>query len=896
MGGRPRPLIGALNCSLVGLYELEWLGMVDAARAHGADLVTFLGRELDDPDDFRGQANAIYELVSGERLDGLIVWTTALQQFVGEERMEAFCRRFEPLPIVSVEQVLPGHPCVLFDDRGGTRAAVEHLIDVHGHRRIGFVRGPVTHSGAELRYRGYLDALAGRGLELDAALVPAAPDWWDPRHPVTAVGSIVDACGQLDAIVTPSDFYAQGVIAGLGARGLRVPDDVAVVGFDDLPNTAHFALGLENVDATLAGEALARAVNLTATPPPLTTLRTPFAQLGSRAVELLLARLRGEAVPDVEMLEPTLIVRRSCGCLTPSVREVVPAAHPTPEEELRESVLRREGAEDAESADRLLAAFVDAVEHGRSDDFLALVDSLARAEAPAGEQPADWRRVASVLRRSIGPRLRSAEQRSRADDLALRMHVLLGEIAEQQLTFAHLIGEKRDEVVRVLGQRLVTALDVDELADLLSAELPRIGIPSCYLALYDPLPPAGAPPTPESLLVLAYHPGGRIDTRRRPRFRSIDLVPEEHLRREEPRSLVVLPLYFKEQQLGFVLFEAGLRIGWIYEALQGQIASALEGSLLVERERRALNAVEEGRRRLEERVAERTAELAQAIADLRDEIAVRERAEQIQAQLEQELRQAQKMEAIGRLAGGVAHDFNNLLVVIGGCTELLLAHLEDEELRSAVEEIQRVEERATALTRQLLTFSRRQVLLPEVVDLNTVVCGVEGMVRRLIGEDVALRLSPAPGLGPVLADPGQVEQVVVNLAVNARDAMAGGGSLTIETAEIELDALAASTRVGVQPGRYVVLSVSDTGVGMDAETQARVFEPFFTTKPPSKGTGLGLATVFGIVQQSGGHVVVASEPGEGSRFDVYLPRAGQDIRRAEAALDVPRATVPEANR
>jgi two-component system, cell cycle sensor histidine kinase and response regulator CckA len=241
-------------------------------------------------------------------------------------------------------------------------------------------------------------------------------------------------------------------------------------------------------------------------------------------------------------------------------------------------------------------------------------------------------------------------------------------------------------------------------------------------------------------------------------------------------------------------------------------------------------------------------------------------------ELEEQHRQAQKMEAIGRLASGVAHDFNNLLTVIGSCCEMVLEDVPvDSRIRPDLLEIREAVARATKLTRQLLAFSRRQAVTPQRVDLNAVIDTMAGMLRRLLGGSVTVSFTASPGLGLVWADPGRVEQVVMNLAVNARDAMPRGGQLTLAAQDVEVERTHAGA-AGVQPGPYVMLAVTDTGTGMDAATRAHLFEPFFTTKPKDKGTGLGLATVYGIVHQAGGFIQVESEVGKGSTFRVYWPR------------------------
>jgi len=351
---------------------------------------------------------------------------------------------------------------------------------------------------------------------------------------------------------------------------------------------------------------------------------------------------------------------------------------------------------------------------------------------------------------------------------------------------------------------------------------------------------------------------------------SLELMPGAHpglslvvLKSDEEALASVGRLNHLLIGLGVIVVLAGVLLAYVIsDTFTKPLGSLVEG----------VRALEEGNFEYPLRADgdDEVARVTRAFESMRNTL---ERNEEQREQLEEQLRQAQKMDALGRLAGGVAHDFNNLLTVIKGNSDLALERLKTTDtVRANCEQIRRVADRAALLTRQLLAFSRRQMLQPKILDLNELIVEMGRLLQRLLREDIEYKTQLAEPLGRVQADPGQIEQVLLNLIVNASDAMPKGGTLTIETASVRVDEGYAQSRTPLATGEYVMLAVSDTGFGMEASTKARIFEPFFTTKEPGKGTGLGLATVYGVVKQSSGYIFVDSEPGAGARFEIYLPQ------------------------
>ncbi len=611
-----RPTIGFLIDNLTIPYQSAvWHGVVDMARAQEVNLICFVGGFLQSPRNFEAQANVLYDLIDVKNLDGLVILCGTVGRFVDIARLEAFCKRYHPLPIIGIETSPKGVPCVTVDNYQGMCDVIRHFIKTHGYRRIAFVRGPKGHPEAERRYHAYVDMLTKHNLPLDPDLVVFGD--FHPPSGAAAVHHLLDRRNvDFEALAAANDDMILGALEALQARGLRVPDHVAVAGFDDVKESSLVM-------------------------PPLTTARQPMYEQGRQAVRTLLALIAGEDAPEQTILSTELVVRQSCGCFSQEIVQAAVEQSPrrpieTHATETFETVLEANrtkilaavanlavyhtGKTDfstfSEQAAQLLDSFVAEVKNETRGKFLSTLNDILRL-AMANGNVAGWQNVISALRRQTWPYLKDNDTRASAENLWQQARVMIAQVTQQAQSYREMKAEQQAQTVRDISQDLIITFNIENLMNVIAQGLPRLNIPGACFSLYEnPETPAGW-----ARLILAHQDNSPIALKAgRQRFPSPQLMPREMWNREKQFTLVAAPLYFRERQQGIALFEVGPQEGKVYETLAGEISRALEGTLLLQERKQAEKALERAYAAVEKQVEERTAELKQEIIE-------RERAE-----------------------------------------------------------------------------------------------------------------------------------------------------------------------------------------------------------------------------------------------------------------------------
>jgi DNA-binding LacI/PurR family transcriptional regulator/signal transduction histidine kinase len=846
-----RPTLGLFVDCLEDDYQSAVLcGVADAAEQQDTSVLCFAGGGLGAPDRANVQRNRTFSLATVENIDALIVIAGSLGNYVGPEGVSWFLKRFGSIPICSVAVPLPGMPSVLVDNARGMRDAIEHLIIQHGFRRIAFIRGPEANEEAERRFRVYKETLALHGIAFDRELVTVG-DFHRPSGQAAIQRLLGIGRQRLDAVVAASDYMALGAIDALEAAGYRVPGDVAVVGFDDI-DEARFAS------------------------PPLTTVRQPLYEQGIQAANIACAMLRGVHVEGHVTLHTELVTRRSCGCFSqaptvsvpPAISSLRPPELPQAVARYKERILAEmnqalRGLSRSLSVDwhlRLLDEFMADLLGRTQTGFLSALEDGLRLVTQKGSDGSVWQDVISALRRQILPCISDSATKARAEELWQQARLLVASVVERVQAQQRLEAERWVRVLSETNERVITTFDVVSLASAVAEQLPRLGIQSCYLSLYE----NGEGAEGKARLILSH------DNRRRTTgdgvrklFLAQKLVPDELNFSEHRATRIVEPLFFKEHQLGFVVFEMGPRQGVIYEALRDQLSAALKGALLVQ------EVVEKDREReaLMQALERRAKELEDAYTALKRN--------------QEMLLSTEKMASIGRLTASIAHEMNTPVAAIrAALVELDKRVLEyqssvsdsdvtTEDHLEIVGEMREALRLATSAAGRAADFvssiknQTRDTGKKERIVFDCVAIARESLL--LLGHSLrkgncVVHFRPAADVIEVRGTPGRFGQIVTNLVTNSIDAMLpGGGSIDIS--------LVANTE-------SVALQVSDNGPGVPEELLSQIWEPLFTTKPFGHGTGLGLTIVREIVTaEFNGTIEVTKRLDGGAIFTVTMARS-----------------------
>ena len=855
-----RPTLGVLVDWLEDDYQNAVLsGVLAATRVAHLSTICFTGGVLGSPARFGARRNGVYELANTSTVDGLVILSGTLGNHVGPDELVRYCARYRGLPMASIGVPLPDIPSFLVDNARGTEMAIRHLIEVHGYRRIAFVRGPAVNEEAERRFEVYRNVLVACGLPYDPDLV--TPGNFQAQAGVDAVGILLDERGRrFDALVAANDHMALGALGALLARKLRVPADVAIVGFDDIEE-ARFA------------------------PVPLATVRQPLWEQGRLAAESVIERITGVTAGEGVVLDAEFVPRRSCGCwgaaaegargerrtARPSWATGDPAALDPQERarlacEMTEAVRGSTGSLDGTWAEPLLDLFLaESVDPQRR----AFTTALERRLERVGHDGADvhaWQGVVTILGVAAGRAL-TGEAAECGERLLHGARILVSAIAERVQAARRIQAELWLRTLRRSGEILITTFDAKSLARAVAEQMPFLGIPSCYLSVFEESPSLGTGLSwrPARLLLAYDESSGRAPLIDGEPYPAHQLIPAELLPEGRVYTLVVEPLFFDEQQLGFVALEMGPRSGVVYEALRSQLATALKGGLLV------TQVLEEAKRRqLEER----------------------------------SLRQAQKMEAVGTLAAGIAHEINTpmqyasdtVLFLKDAFSTLQELYREYRERalslarsggqNEAIAAWEQADERADSqylLEQAPLAFERALEGLGRV---GTIVHALKDFahpgqrqmgaadVNRAITSTLAVARSEYKYVAEVVTDLGELpsvvchvgdlNQVFLNLIVNAAHAIGDVVRGTEALGQIRITTLCADGDV--------IIRIGDTGGGIPESVADRVFDPFFTTKEVGKGTGQGLAIARSIVvDRHHGTLSFESRVGVGTTFTIRLP-------------------------
>ncbi len=837
---RERPTIGLLNygtkdpCSL-----LLWAGVNDAVRKRNANLICFPANPINSHLGYDYQANVLFDLANKECIDGLVLWSSLLIFYSTVEEMRYFHIRYKQLPIVSISLKIEGVPSIVFDNYNGMKYIIEHLIKVHGYRKIAFVQGPSTHLEAQERYRAYVEVLIKNGISFDPDLV--APGDFNRPSGENAVNLLLDVRKQKpDAIAAANDVTAFDVIEALKNRGIRVPGDIAVTGFDDLA---------ECVLST----------------PPLTTITQQFYNQGIIAANILLDIFEGKEVPEIVNKESELIIRQSCGCIDTEVLKIPVSLNSQEDDNMRiEAGIDKDlfindisgiitgVSVDEKNIEQLQESFIDGLENPGSVRFLSVMNEILSKMVMNDIDIISWQEVITTLRKHILPLLPGKYILS-AENLFQQIRLMISKVSLQAEGYKRIVIEAQNQKLSEIAQKLITSFNLKDLTDIMAGEFPLFGISKCYLALYE----APLKPTEWSRILLAYDENGRIKIAPEGlRFSSKMLLPEGLLNLDKRFSMIVEPLYFREDQLGFVLFESNPQNGKVFDLLRVQLSSALKGALLV-------NNLESDAVQL----AQSKSKLEATYQDLKEN--------------QEKLLLSEIMASLGRLSAEIAHEMSTPIAAIRAAL-IQIKSLTDEynqsidtpevlpadhhaiagEMKKNIETAMRSAEKSAGFIRGIKAQTPDKIESPiqyfKVAPILKDVVNLLEFAFKKVKCNLVMELDETSVL---YGDPRWFSQIASNLIKNSIDACnPNGGQISLTLSRTNDGQL-----------RFTVI---DNGIGIPPENMDKIFDSLFTTKPFGEGTGLGLSLVKRFVNEFKGTINVESRPGH-TIFSILFPKDGK---------------------
>jgi signal transduction histidine kinase/DNA-binding LacI/PurR family transcriptional regulator len=831
-----RPTIGIFRNNSAGdSHRIQWEGLSAAAKTRDVNLICYAGGLLNARNGAEVEASRIYQLVSAERVDGLVIWTGNLNWNTSPKAMERFIKSFAPLPVVSVEVEIAGAPSLLWDDFGGMRTVINHLIEVHKCRRIVFFRGSRTHIGMEQRYQAYLHTLAEHGIPFDPDLVWLFDLFFQGEAGLQILTEKLTST-RIDGIAVCNDFNARLLVNLMQAKGLPV---LPIVGFDD-------------------------AIEGRAGRPALTTVRAPFYEIGYRAVEVLLEMVEGRPVKQLERLPCSMVVRRSCGCSSRAItREAAweaqsidcrnSPAEPNPDEfaKLVAGLVKVTNKTVSDWAPKLMQAFLMEARGSVENIFLTYLEEVLDSTTNNGEEIDIWQDIILALFSFTKAFIKGKGYDAlKAERLLRQGMTLIAENFIRSEIYTRLQESSRQFNVINFNHTLSEAFgNINLLLQKIENGLIQLGISSCYLSLYE----NRDMPTGQARLILAYDiRGHKILDPETAIFPAKQLLPNNLLSQEKCFNYILKSLFFQKRQIGFVLFEAGAYDLPIYELLSNIISVSINGVMMIEE------------------LGKQAAELSKANVDL-------ENAYQSLQENQQKLLIFEKMASLGRLTAGIAHEMNTPLAAvrtaikelsdlvaeyqksIGNPTVLLEDH---RAIAADMAKHLKLAGQAAEKSAGFIRGIKTQTIDMKFTNLQLfnaafVISDALNVVEFVIKKGLCVLVTSLDNSIELYGDPRRLVQIINNLVMNAVEAcQPGGGTVTV--------------RLANNGSGFAELTVEDTGCGIPETIMSQIFDPMFTTKPFGEGTGLGLSIVHDLVNEYKGSIKVSSRKGLTS-FVIMLP-------------------------